>query len=520
MYRIMIVEDDRLIRKSLMKAPWEEHGFTVVGEASNGEDAIEIITKEQPHVVVSDIHMPFMSGLEMAKLIKKKSSHTKIIFLTGFEDFNYAQEAVKLQVFDYLLKPIEISELISKVNLAVEELEMDMQKEANYKASLPILQQNFLEKLKNNDTAEMDLEKELADLDVYLPGPHYAVLLMQLTLEETIDEEVEQKLEEMITDEMLNLNTHDYGGQLMRSGRNEYALLLSLESDDSGIKSDIAQSILSEVDDNMTITIGRTYQHIYDIETSFIETYMAMGLKHVMGTGTVYSIDEVVPIETNEEDTLDHLDQKLEYHIELELPESVEKTLEEIKQTIIKSKTVPLAETRLLMIKYSTLIFYEVKKWEDKARMDALSLYNSIMKMESLDAMVHLLKKLISLWSTLMVQAQDQNWQTLVDQAMAYMEENYHDAELTQQRVAEEVFVTAPYLSNLFKSEKGLNFSEHLLALRMNHALKLLKDPSVSISQVADAVGYNNSQYFSVSFKKYTGDTPGTYRKRHTMKIS
>src|SRR5690625_3801678 len=106
-----------------------------------------------------------------------------------------------------------------------------------------------------------------------------------------------------------------------------------------------------------------------------------------MGTGTVYSIDEVVPIETSEEDTLEHLDQKFEYHIELELPESVEKTLEEIEQTIIKSKTVPLAETRLLMIKYSTLIFYEVKKWEDKARMDALSLYNSIMKMESLDAM-------------------------------------------------------------------------------------------------------------------------------------
>jgi len=522
MYRIIIVEDDRLIRKSLMKAPWEEHGFTIVGEAGNGEDAIAIITKEQPHVVVSDIHMPFTSGLEMAKLIKEKSSHTKIIFLTGFEDFNYAQEAVKLQVFDYLLKPIEISKLIGKVKLAAEEWEMDMQKEANYQASLPILQQNFLEKLKSNDTAEMDLEKELTDLDVYLPGPYYAVLLMQLTLEETLDEEVEQKLEEMITDEMLNLNTHDYGSQLMRSGRNEYALLLSLESDDSGIKLGIAQSILNEVDANMTITIGRTYQHIYDIGTSFIETYMAMGLKHVMGTGTVYSIDEVVPIETSEEDTLEHLDQKLEYHIELELPESVEKTLEEIKQTIIKSKTVPLAETRLLMIKYSTLIFYEVKKWEheDKGGMDALSLYNSIMQMESLDTMVHLLKELISLWSTLMVQAQDQNWQTLVDQAMAYMEKNYHDAELTQQRVAEEVFVTAPYLSNLFKSEKGLNFSEYLLDLRMNYALKLLKDPSVSISQVADAVGYNNSQYFSVSFKKYTGDTPGTYRKRHTMKIS
>src|SRR5690625_1610325 len=129
MYRIIIVEDDRLIRKSLMKAPWEEHGFTIVGEAGNGEDAIAIITKEQPHVVVSDIHMPFTSGLEMAKLIKEKSSHTKIIFLTGFEDFNYAQEAVKLQVFDYLLKPIEISKLIGKVKLAAEEWEMDMQKE-------------------------------------------------------------------------------------------------------------------------------------------------------------------------------------------------------------------------------------------------------------------------------------------------------------------------------------------------------------------------------------------------------
>src|SRR5690625_2538829 len=142
------------------------------------------------------------------------------------------------------------------------------------------MQQYFIEKFQNNYTSAIYIEKEVTELDVYLPGSYYAVLIMQLSLEETLDEEVEQKLEEMITDEMLNLNTHDYGSQLMRSGRNEYALLLSLESDDSGIKLGIAQSILNEVDANMTITIGRTYQHIYDIGTSFIETYMAMGLKH------------------------------------------------------------------------------------------------------------------------------------------------------------------------------------------------------------------------------------------------
>src|SRR5699024_9861539 len=104
MHKIIIVEDDRIIRKSLMNAPWDKHGFMLVGEATNGEDAIQLVEIEQPQVVISDIKMPFMNGLEMAKVIKQKSPLTKVIFLTGYEDFNYAQEAVKLQAYDFVLK--------------------------------------------------------------------------------------------------------------------------------------------------------------------------------------------------------------------------------------------------------------------------------------------------------------------------------------------------------------------------------------------------------------------------------
>ena len=114
MDKVVIVEDDRIIRRSLSIAPWKQHGFVLAGEAADGESALEIIEKEQPQVVVSDISMPFMNGLDMARSIKETSPHTKVIFLTGYEDFKYAQKAVQLKAFDYLLKPVKISDLIGK----------------------------------------------------------------------------------------------------------------------------------------------------------------------------------------------------------------------------------------------------------------------------------------------------------------------------------------------------------------------------------------------------------------------
>ena len=187
MYKVIIVEDDRIIRNSLStSSAWNKRGFRVAGEAANGEQAIEIIENEQPHIVISDINMPFMNGLEMTKLIKEKSPETRVIFLTGYEEFQYAQTAVKLKAFDFVLKPIGIEQLIEKAEEAIEDWKKDNDRSEIIAESLPLLQQKFLGKLLQQKTLpkNIDMELELSKLGIYLEGPFFSVILINIAFKQ------------------------------------------------------------------------------------------------------------------------------------------------------------------------------------------------------------------------------------------------------------------------------------------------------------------------------------------------
>lgn len=515
MNKVIIVEDDRIIRRSLSRAPWQEHGFVLAGEATNGESAIELIEQEQPHVVISDISMPFMNGLEMAKVIKETSPHTKVIFLTGYEDFKYAQEAVKLKAFDFLLKPVKMDELIEKVEHAAAECNREMKKERRFVDSLPLLEQKFLRKLtdKQDGVYTIDVEKELSELGVQLEGPKYAAVLIHIASTDDVEDDgVKQKISQFVDD----LFVEQKNGYLINGEVNEMALFLSVEN---GCENRVALEILEHINkctaNTATITIGRTYDNLFEMGASIVESRLAMDMKHIMGTGRVYSIDDTIPSQSQHVDMFKELEATFKNDIKLGLPNKAEETLKKICTTITENKNILLSETKLLAVKYSTLLFYQIKKWkkEDTEGASELDFYNRILQLESLQEMFAILQGLVEEWADSMNKAKDPNRNTIVDKAMEYMNENYHDEALTQQKVAENVFVSAPYLSNLFKIEKGLNFGDYLLDLRMSKAMELLQQHDAKIYRVAESTGYSNPQYFSVCFKKFTGYTPGEYRK-------
>lgn len=518
MNKVIIVEDDRIIRRSLCSVPWKEHGFILAGEATNGENAIELIEKEQPQVVISDITMPFMNGLEMAKLIRETSPHTKVIFLTGYEDFKYAQEAVKLKAFDYLLKPVKMAELIEKVKKAGAESNREVDKEKRFVDSLPLLEQRLLRKMMStqNEESIIDIEKELVELGMKLEGPYFAAMLIHLN---SSDEEEEVENKKKLTEILFELQPENKDSYLVNGEINEMALLLCLENDCEKSKKELALEILEQINKQVakiaTITIGRTYDNQFEIGTSFVESRLAMDMKHIMGTSRVYSIEDTIPSTLQNMNYLKELDETFKNYIKLGLPHKARETLDQLSTAITESKSIPLSETKLLALKYSTLVFYQIKRWKegDIEGFNELEFYNLILQLESLQEMTSILGGLIEEWTNSMSKANDPNRNTLVDKAMEYMKKNYHDEALTQRKVANEIFVSAPYLSNLFKIEKGLNFGDYLLNLRMNKAMDLLQSHNAKIYKVAGNVGYSNPQYFSVCFKKYTGYTPGEYRK-------
>jgi two-component system, response regulator YesN len=517
MHKVIVVEDDRIIRRGICKAiPWEEHGFVVAGEAGDGEVALDLIEKEKPQVVISDINMPFMSGLEMAKKIKERSLDTRIIFLTGYEDFKYAQEAVKLKAFDYLLKPVDAEDLLMKAKEAAADWESEMVKEKKIIESLPLLQQQFFQKLIRDGEHRLDVEKELSELGVQLEGPHFATILVKYSSE--LEDEGYAFREKMLN--VTSFVFKEINSMVMNVDTDEYALLLSLENEDDGRKGLLAEALfeqLSEqVDHQVTITHGRTYANLFEVGKSFLEARLAMDMRHIMGTGTVFSLDDTMSKEESEEEPLHDLVTKLETQIKTGLPEKANDTLAQLSAAIVERKNVPLSDLKVLALKFSTMLFSEIEKWikEETNGFNSSEVYKEIMELHTLTEMAEILQQLIEQWSTAMYQRREKNYFSHVDQAITYMKENFHDSSLTLQRVAEVIHVSTPYLSNLFKLEKGFNFGDFLLELRMKRAMEVLSSEDIKTSEVCDKVGYSNPQYFGICFKKFTGYTPAEYKKK------
>lgn len=367
MHKVVIVDDDRIIRKGLSSIiPWEEHGFELVGAAADGEEGLEIVREKHPQIVISDIQMPFMDGLEMTRAIKEFNSKIKIILLTGYEDFKYAHEAIKLKAFDYLLKPVETSELIEKLKLASQEWDEDYKREMQFTESKSAAQEKFLKNLR-----------------------------------------LSQKIE---------------------------------------------------------------VNHWFD--------------------------------------------KNLVKFISLGIPEKVIEHLEGTRKSLAAKTTVSLPEIALQAIKGIHLIFHEAatfaQNWDSAKFFDS---ENRIMKLQSVDEIFTEVQHIAVDLAVFVSKLNNNQKHSLVDKAIEFIRHNYHDTSLNLQRAAEVVHVSSAYLSNLFKVEKGINFGDVLLETRMKKAMELFRQTDLKSYEVAEKTGYSNPQYFSSSFKKYTGYSPAEFKK-------
>ena len=150
LYRIILVDDEEEVRKGIIrKIDWEALGFQVVGDAENGQDALEKIEQLEPDVVMTDIRMPYMDGLTLTSWIRQKYPSVKVLIFSGFDDFEYAQKAIKLNVTEYILKQVNVEELTRILNRVRENLDQEIEQRRDvdrlresYLSSLPILRED------------------------------------------------------------------------------------------------------------------------------------------------------------------------------------------------------------------------------------------------------------------------------------------------------------------------------------------------------------------------------------------
>ena len=189
-YKVMLVDDEEdVIQVIIHKMDWEKLGFVVQGYAHNGLEALEMAEEEQPDVVMTDIKMPFMDGLELSRRLKEQYPTIKIIIFSGFDQFEYAKEAIRLEAEEYILKPIDAEELRSvfeRIHTALDQ-EFDEKQNINmlknyYMESLPILQENFYTALIEGREPANTLSRDMMDYQISLEGPYFAVVILHNSL--------------------------------------------------------------------------------------------------------------------------------------------------------------------------------------------------------------------------------------------------------------------------------------------------------------------------------------------------
>ncbi|WP_026565422.1 response regulator transcription factor [Bacillus sp. UNC41MFS5] len=524
MYKVAIVDDDRIIRKGLSSViPWTEHGFELVGVGADGEQGLEIIKEHNPHIVISDIQMPFMDGLEMTKEIKEHNPKTKVILLTGYEDFKYAHEAIKLKAYDYLLKPVETSDLIEKLKQASLEIDLELQKENQITESQYYIQQQFLKRLSLNDFTNEEIVKEFSKIDIEPKGTHTAVLYVKMDQTDFGGQADMETVKDGIMEHCRkNLELFKMEGCVVNAETEHFAVFLfgaDLPAEDftdaiSNVIHEFLSTVQKEFHTTITITSGRSYHKLADVCCSYREAVKAMGFRHVVGINQAFSIEEIES--SNREEVAEQLkiEEDLFRYISLGLPEKVTELLENVKNDLVTNKRVSLQEIVLFAVRIISLIFYEsskiAKNWDDTK---FENVENRVVRLQTIDDILSEIKIIAVDLAGFVKQLNGNQKHTLVDKAIDFIRENYYVPNLSLQTVGEEVHVSPAYLSNLFKVEKGFNFGDFLLETRMKKAMELFQKIDLKTYEVAEMVGYSNPQYFSSSFKKYTGYSPVEFKK-------
>jgi two-component system response regulator YesN len=530
----MIADDDKVIRLGLSQTiAWEQEGYELVGTAKNGEEALELVAEHRPHILISDICMPFMDGIELTRAVKDQFPETKIILMTGFEEFEYAKEALKLKVFDYLMKPMSNEALVDAAWRATQEIEQENGLKQKVLEALPLLRQRFLESLIRGRLKEGEIEPGLTFLDLPLQASRYCVAIIKAD-EYGLPHPHNRFGKEMLKYCILNLSEEI----LQRSGlgiafdshENEMVLILrgetvreQFEAHCYEVCEEMRHSAEKFLKTTVTIGLGYVYDECRRIARSYQEARSAIEFRHILGKNKVLTIHDTGAIEQSESADLTETDKDIAFKVKLGLEFEALELLDEIERRLKEQGYRSLSQIRFMLMELIMRMIIELQKGlenkDDLARIEQIYRHynNRIQVLELVSDMFGEIRRMVSELADFTRHKRASQQKSLVLDAIAYMEENFTQERLSLQDVSSRIHISPTYLSIIFKQERGVNFVDFLLEIRMNKAKQLLIYEDMKVYEIAAKVGFiNNPKYFNVCFKKFTGITPIEFRLQYS----
>lgn len=522
--KVLLVDDEKLERVLIHKGfQWEENGFEIIGEASHGEEALDIMKHKQPELVVTDISMPFMDGLELTEEILKQYPQCRVIVVTGYREFEYARRAVKLGVKDFLLKPVNIKDLEETITNVKKEIE----EQKNIKKEYVKLQEtvhehheivieSFLQRLVEGRVEE---EEAFSKLTLYgfdgILKRNRCINIKPIFFADTKEEEKLHLSREMLfaaksigSEDMVIFQHFLY---------NIILFIPSLEDmEEEAIAHKLLDSITKQNKLECIIGISEEQEGFQGILHSYTQSKKAISASVILGKNCVIPYREYRRMK-RKSNSMGKFDWKefidsIANGMESKVSEYIDYYLEAMSEEGLFDTNYLKLSTMSMLMKASVVLTKYGKSLEDI--IDQEDMYAKVSKIDSLWSMKQYLQESIGAIVDFNQTIRSKNGNNLINQVITYLEKHLYEQNLTLKRIAKDIYINESYLSRVFKKEMGESLIEYITRKRIEESMRLLDTTDLKVYEIAERVGISDPHYFSICFKKQLGIMVKEYKKQ------
>lgn len=531
MFKVLIVDDEFYFRQALkVSLPWEELGFRIEGEAKNGEEALAMLPAIEPDIVLVDINMPIMDGMELIQQARRSGHAAKFIVLTGHSEFAYAKRAMQLGVFNYVLKPIdetelrdsllELQDLIRQERSVRSEIESLRQQE---KENIPVLRDRVLnEWLQGYGFSDLSSDEErMRYLGIDLNASHYGVVVADADSVDELESEEARQIRKLAVRDIVHermrrsgyphASCHDHEDRLVVivGGPDEHSGKLE------GLLGTIREAVRTNLGITVTIGVGNAYPGLETVPASYREASFALKHRFVLGG------DRVIPHATIADSGMKASLFSVEKRSGLLMCMRIGNRSEaeqwlsgffrdarakNASMEMLIVAGLEIVSTCLEYLAEMSLSFEQVNP--DAGRPDVMQAFQQMNSADQLESWVRrlILKGMEHAQGTKKTRAAK-----VVEEVKSYIRAHYGNEELTIEDIAKHVHVNYNHLCYVFKKETSVTINDYLTEVRMTKAKELFDRGEKVVQFIAGQVGYADANYFGKCFKKFTGISPSKY---------
>ncbi|MFR4566908.1 response regulator [Blautia caecimuris] len=533
LYNVLLVDDEADVLQAMKKKiDWEALGFCLAGTAENGQEALEMAEQLHIDVVMTDIKMPYMDGLTLCKNLKQSYRNMKVIIYSGFDDFEFAREAVHLEAEEYLLKPISAGDMeaaFSKVRKKLDQ-EHDEYRNLNrlseyYRKSLPAMREQLVMGILEGRIAGERARAMMETYEICLDSPFYVVAALYMDVNPREEQPQPAQLftlslKDMVQDYLKN-RTRFFSTAFLDQVIVIFMLDEREEIDQVLYHLDqICKMGFHVLKSSVTAAVGQICANTDALHTSYEEAVNAMEYRSILGSGQVLYINDIEPCSEENILVTEHEFQNLVHAVKLGNRDETNAAIAQIMDSIRKEPISPGQYQLLFMELLSELmkIGRAYKLHPNQIFGEHAGSWQELYRMVTVDELEGWLQEVCTNLRHVLRHERRDSAARLTEQAKAYIEEHYKESDLSADSLCRCLNVSAAYFSTIFKREVGMSFVAYLTKIRLEHALELLRTTEDKTYIIASRVGYMEPNYFSYVFKKQYGISPSKYRAEMSVK--